>query len=125
MSTMNRLANVNNHYQGDYKRVLAICSAGLLRSPTIAWVLSQEPYNYNTRSAGIISEYALIPVDDVLLEWSELIICAENSHETILRSKFDIGKKPVLSFQIADMYPFKNKELIQMIKEAADELIVN
>ena len=42
----------SNEYQGDYKRVLTVCSANMLRSPTIAHVLSAEPYNFNTRSAG-------------------------------------------------------------------------
>jgi len=33
------------------------------------FVLSQEPYNYNTRAAGIVDDYALVPVDEVLLNW--------------------------------------------------------
>ena len=68
MSLMNRLANTHNHYQGDAKRVLCVCSAGLLRSPTAAFVLSQEPFGFNTRAAGIAEDFALIVVDDVLLE---------------------------------------------------------
>ena len=47
MSKMNRLANTQNKYQGKYKKVLCVCSAGLLRSPTAALVLSQEPFNFN------------------------------------------------------------------------------
>ena len=50
---MNRIANSTNPFQKDYKRVLCVCSAGLLRSPTAAYVLSQAPYNYNTRAAGL------------------------------------------------------------------------
>ena len=56
---MNRLANSSNRYQGEYKRVLCVCSAGLLRSPTAALVLSQEPYNFNTRAAGLDEAFAL------------------------------------------------------------------
>ena len=52
MSLMNRLGNSKNPYQGDFKKVLCVCSAGLLRSPTAAWVLSNAPFNFNTREIG-------------------------------------------------------------------------
>ncbi len=70
---MNRLGNCNNSYQGEAKRVLCVCSAGLLRSPTAAFVLSNSPWNYNTRAAGLTPQFALIPVDKVLLTWSQEI----------------------------------------------------
>ena len=41
-STLNQLANINNPYQGKSKKVLCLCSAGLLRSPTAANVLHRE-----------------------------------------------------------------------------------
>lgn len=51
---MNRIANASNKFQGSYKRVLCVCSAGLLRSPTAALVLSKDPYNFNTRACGAV-----------------------------------------------------------------------
>lgn len=72
---MNRIANSTNQFQGSYKRVLCVCSAGLLRSPTTALVLSQPPYNYNTRAAGLTKEFALVPVDPVLLHWADEVVC--------------------------------------------------
>ena len=59
----NRLGNVNNGFQGKFRRALCVCSAGLLRSPTLAEILSQAPYNFNTRAVGITKEFALIPID--------------------------------------------------------------
>ena len=56
-SPMNALHNVTNPYQGSEKRVLCLCSAGLLRSARLAQILQQD-YNYNTRNAGV-SDYAL------------------------------------------------------------------
>ena len=50
--SFNRLHNVRNPNQGPAKRVLCLCSAVLLRSPTVAWVLGKAPYDYNTRAAG-------------------------------------------------------------------------
>ena len=69
----NQLANVTNRYQTDAKRVLSVCSAGLLRSPTLANVLHQE-FGYNTRAAGSSEEYALIPVSVALLYWADEIV---------------------------------------------------
>jgi len=116
MSFKNRLANANNEFQGDTKKVLCLCSAGLLRSPTAAVVLSQEPYNYNTRAAGVSDEYALIPVDEVLLHWADEIVCVEQRVTNALLEEFDI-KKPIITLNIPDMYEYRHPELMRMIKE--------
>lgn len=119
---LNRIGNANNPFQGDYKRVLCVCSAGLLRSPTTAYVLSSEPYNYNTRAAGIHHEYALIPVDEVLLKWAQEIVCMEQWHKKELQAlldKFKIDKK-IVCLDIADCYEYRNPELISKIREAYD-----
>lgn len=112
---LNRLANCKNPYQGNAKRVLVVCSAGLLRSPTAAWVLSNPPYNYNTRAAGIEESYALIPVDEVLLEWADEVVCMDRSQEQRLN---EITNKPVKCLDIPDEYPRMHQELIKAIKEA-------
>ena len=69
----NRLGNVSNGFQGKFRRVLCVCSAGLLRSPTLAEILSQPPYNFNTRAVGIAKEFALIPIDMAHAAWSTLV----------------------------------------------------
>ena len=66
----NALWNCKNPYQGRDKRVLCVCSAGLLRSPTIAKVLVMN--GYNTRSCGC-RDYALIQIDNVLIEWADIV----------------------------------------------------
>ena len=103
----------HNPYQGDYKRVLCVCSAGVLRSASTAVVLAQEPFNYNTRSAGV-EFYALIPATEVLLEWAEEIVCMTKQHEAKLKL---ITKKPVKCLDIPDSYEYRNKDLMKMIKE--------
>lgn len=120
MSYMNRLANCHNRYQGDAKRVLCVCSAGLLRSPTTAWVLGQEPYNYNTRAAGLSTEYALIPVDDVLIKWADEVVCMDIYQADELKERFGVENPKVLS--IPDMFRYKDETLIRMIKENYDAL---
>lgn len=112
----NRRWNCKNPHQGNFKKVLVVCSAGLLRSPTAALVLSQKPYNYNTRAAGLDTSHALIPVDEVLLEWADLIVCMTNEQESRLRELTD---KPIANFQIGDSYSYRDKELVKLIKERA------
>lgn len=84
---MNRMYTSKNPYQGSHKRVLCVCSAGLLRSPTAAWVLSNDPYNHNTRAAGLEDSYALVPVDEVLIHWSDEIVVMTDQHYEMLKVK--------------------------------------
>ena len=102
-----------NPYQGEYKRVLCVCSAGVLRSATTAVVLAQEPFNYNTRSAGV-EFYALIPVTEVLLTWADEIVCMTKEHENKLKL---ITKKLIKCLDIPDSYEYRNEDLMKMIKE--------
>lgn len=117
---MNRLANATNHFQGKYKRVLCVCSAGLLRSPTTALVLSQPPYNFNTRAAGLTKEFALVPVDRVLLHWADEIVCMNPEQAEELRSLLE-EDKPIVVLNIEDSYRYRDPELIEEIKAAYDK----
>lgn len=65
-------APYDNPYQGTRTRILFVCSAGLLRSPTGAHVGSIR--GYNTRSAGSAQQYALIPITANLIEWAQKIV---------------------------------------------------
>lgn len=121
MTTLNRLGNCKNPFQGKRKRVLCLCSAGLLRSPTIAWVLSNEPFNFNTRAAGVNTEYALIPVDTVLLEWADLVVGAEQWH--IDAAKRISDAKPMLALEIEDRFAAYDPKLIALIKKKIEDNI--
>ncbi len=106
-STMNSLHNANNPYQGTEKRVLCLCSAGLLRSPTAAFVLQKE-LGYNTRAAGV-TDYALIPVTEVLLKWADEIVCVNQETYNILIDdiKRDVPEvdADIVVLDIPDIYP--------------------
>lgn len=116
MSKKNRLANCHNHFQqvGRFKRVLCVCSAGLLRSPTAAVVLSQEPFNFNTRAAGLTEEFALIPVDEVLIEWADEIVCMETKQQIVLSR---LTTKPIICLKIPDDFSYREPELMELIKK--------
>jgi len=112
---MNRLANSKNPFQGKYKKVLCVCSGGILRAPTAALVLSQEPYNFNTRSAGLATEFALVPVDDVLLHWADEIVCMDDRQAQQILDMID-EPKSIVVLGIPDIYGYRDSELIEAIK---------
>lgn len=125
MGLLNRLGTSKNGYQGEYKKVLCVCSAGLLRSPTAALVLSQEPFNFNTRAAGVTTEYALIPVDHVLLHWADEVVCMEDEHaakvkEILTENKFE---RPIVILGLPDQYEYRNDVLkTEIAKRYAEAL---
>jgi predicted protein tyrosine phosphatase len=119
----NQLANVTNQYQGTVKKVLCVCSAGLLRSPTIASFLNKE-YGYNTRAVGVGVEYALIPISDALVYWADLIVCAEKSHERYIRDNLpNDSLPPIISLDIEDDYGYNQPELVDQIRNKLNNLI--
>lgn len=111
MSTRNRLANCHNHFQGKAKKVLCVCSAGLLRSPTTAVVLQQE-FGHNTRAAGLTTEFALIPVDEVLLEWADEVVVMESW----MSQELDHFDGPLICLNIPDNFSYMDQELQDLIK---------
>lgn len=110
---MNREHNAKNPYQGKYKRVLCVCSAGLLRSPTAALVLSSEPFNFNTRAVGIDVGHALIPIEDVLIEWADEIVVFDDYQKKVLKEK---SKKPIVNLNIGDNFEYRDKGLMELIR---------
>jgi predicted protein tyrosine phosphatase len=113
----NRMWNLKNPHQGDYKRVLCVCTAGLLRSPTAAVVLCQEPFNFNTRTVGSTTDCALVPVDDALLNWADELVFMERRHYNAVKNTgVDLSGKVSYVLNIPDVYEYRNPELMDMIR---------
>jgi len=112
----NRLWNCRNPHQGDAKKVLCVCSAGLLRSPTAAQVLNQK-YGFNTRAAGLDQGHALIPIDDVLLTWADEIVCMTKDQERVLKYSLEtLGHTTqVKCLDIEDSFAYMDSKLIELI----------
>lgn len=124
--TKERIGNASNRYQGRYKRVLAVCSGGLLRSPTIAHTLAAEPYNYNTRSVGTDPDYALNLIDQVVLEWADEIVCANVEHEQEVQRRLEevgITKKTIVCLKLEDVYPYRDRKLVHLIKKRYNQYL--
>lgn len=124
MTTFNRLHNMKNPNQGTAKKVLCVCSAGLLRSPTLAWILSNDPFNYNTRAAGTASDYALIVLDEVQLQWADAVVFVDEGNYRVALYEYKelIENMECHVLDIPDIYKFRHPKLVeaatQQLKEA-------
>ncbi len=65
-----RAGATDNPFQGKDKKVLFVCSLGILRSATAARLYAHK---YNTRCCGTWDD-ALIPLTLRLIEWADLIV---------------------------------------------------
>lgn len=123
----NRLFNINNPNQGDRIKTLCCCSAGLLRSPTAAFVLARD-FNRNTRAVGLESSFALIPVDMILLEWADEIVVMTQEHlrtVEMLQQEWDVEDKPIYVLDIPDKYETFDPELMEIIhKQFKTQILV-
>jgi len=124
MSMMNRLGNAGNKYQGNTKRILCVCSAGLLRSPTIAHILSSPPWNFNTRAAGISKEYALVPVDTVLVSWAEDIVVVEPwmRDELVITYGEVLANTHIHALDVPDRFEYRDPYLVKLLNEALPKI---
>lgn len=106
----------NNRYQGTRKRLLFVCSAGMLRSPTAAAVATS--LGYNARSCGT-GEYALIQISANLIYWADRIyfLNEENYYEAV---RLFAGTQDLLDeladkhivWDIPDKYEYMEPELV-------------
>lgn len=109
MISRNKIGVIKHPSQGKEKKVLCCCSAGILRSPTMANVLHQK-FGYNTRSCGLIEEFALIYASDTLLLWSDEIVVAEYWMVDSIKEKLT-ESKIIICLDIPDLYNWNDKDL--------------
>lgn len=106
-----------NSYQGQFRRVLCVCSGGILRSPTLAWILSNAPYACNTRAAGSHEEFALIPVDQILLDWADVVVFVNEENLQRTSMKFRVPANAVV-LDVPDSYAYRDPELVLLMEQA-------
>jgi predicted protein tyrosine phosphatase len=95
--------------------ILCVCLAGLERSPTLASLLSQDPYFFNTRSCGVLADFALIPLTQKLIDWSDTVCFLNQDVWMNAQDLFDLDNKNILLFEVDDDYGFMNQELIDIL----------
>lgn len=113
----NQLANTTNRWQTNAKRVLTVCSAGLLRSPTAANVLHRE-FTYNTRACGSCLDFALIPMSETLIYWADQIVFVRNTNYWEAMEVFDkkMEGKEIIVLDVPDEHAWNDIELQEAIK---------
>lgn len=114
-------APYSNPYQGTDKRLLFVCSAGLLRSATGANLYAKK--GYNTRGCGS-ETYALIPLSMNLIKWADHIFFVNPENFESAKWTFDeypayleelTRKSKVLN--IPDNYAYNDPQLIKFLED--------
>ena len=109
-------APYNNPYQGNDKRVLFVCSAGILRSATGARLYARK---YKTMAAGSF-HMALIPVTHDLLLWAQEVVFVNEENYLMVQEKFDLKSFPNLKVKVLDIpdqHEHMSLELIKAFEE--------
>lgn len=121
----NQLHNITNQFQGITKKVLTVCSAGLLRSATLQNFLIKA-YGYNVRNCGSDSSYALIPISEALVKWADEIVFVNEENYDMVKQELEelgvISKCYVLD--IPDMYYFNEPKLIDICSKQYSEIVL-
>lgn len=122
--TRNQMYNIHNHWQGKTKKVLTVCSAGLLRSATLQNFLIRE-YGYNVRNCGT-EDYALIPISEALVSWADEIVFVNK--ENFKRVELDLKEfnsiEKCFILDIPDIYGFNDSNLIKICKEEYESKVL-
>ena len=112
---------IDNPFQGKDKKVLFVCSAGILRSATGARLYAEK---YNTRSAGTGLEYALVPLSERLMDWADEIVFVNPWNFTQATYHFDMD--PYMDYvkvlNIPDEHAHMAPELIRAFEEQYEPL---
>ena len=122
----NQLYNIHNESQGNIKKVLCVCSAGLLRSATLQNTLIKE-YGYNCRNCGTEESYALIPISEALLLWADEIVFVNKSNYRSVALDLDemkIPKDKIFVLSIPDIYNFNDPKLVEICKQQYKEIVL-
>jgi predicted protein tyrosine phosphatase len=115
-----------NPYQGVATRILFVCSAGMLRSPTAADVATRA--GYNARSCGSSIEMALIPLSVNLIMWAEKIVFMNSSNKIEAAQKFFGDNESMkridggVVWHVEDVYDRDDPTLRRICEEKLDEL---
>lgn len=108
-----------NECQGSARRVLFVCSAGMLRSATAAKV--GNSMGFNTRACGS-ENYALIPLSVNLISWADVIYFVNSYNFVSAKHTFfeDYDTKSMLDdkstvWDIEDIYNYDDPQLVRII----------
>ena len=115
----------NNHSQGNDLRVVFVCSAGLLRSPSAARIAGE--YGINARSAGSRLHYALIPLSANLIKWAHWVVFMNSENEFEIAQKIldtdllELMRNKSIVWNIEDTYNYMEDSLEWILRKKIEE----
>jgi predicted protein tyrosine phosphatase len=101
-------------------KLLFVCSANALRSPTAEAVFSRYE-GIEAASAGINAD-AETPVSADLVEWADVVVAMEQHHARFLQERFGylLRRKRVAVLGVPDNYDYMDAELVRLLKEKVE-----
>lgn len=110
-------------YQGKSKKLLFVCSVGLLRSPTAMNVAIHR--GYNARCCGT-DKMALIPINENLISWADKIFFVNsenywNCEKIFDKFSFDEIREKSEIWNLPDEFDYMDKQLIKWIEFYLDD----
>ena len=75
---------------------------------------------YNTRSCGC-QDYALIPIDEVLIEWADVVVFADKEHKATVDQTQCLSGKEIYILDIPDNFGYNDPTLVQIIQDKLKE----
>jgi len=110
----------NNRSQGIDTRIVFVCSAGMLRSPTAARIAAE--YGVNARSAGSHLHYALIPLSANLIKWAHWVVFLNPENALEVKSNisdvdlWDELQSKSIVWDIEDWYNYMDDGLVRNLR---------
>jgi predicted protein tyrosine phosphatase len=98
-------------------KILFVCSANRLRSPTAEAVFADRP-GLEVRSAGLDAQ-AVRPLTAELVAWADRLIVMEAHHRKTIRKRYrtTLGSRPVIVLGIPDEFEFMQEELVALLRK--------
>jgi predicted protein tyrosine phosphatase len=105
------------------RKVLFVCTANRLRSPTAVAVFADYP-GLEVRSAGLDAACPR-PLTAELVAWADRLFVMEQRHRKALRHRFreQLGDTPLIVLGIPDEYEFMQPELVALLKERVPQFL--
>lgn len=112
---------VRNPYQGTDKKVVFVCSMGILRSATAARIYAHK---YNTRAAGTDAD-ALVQLSPTLVAWADEIVFVNDHNYQKFKNSVDENLFAGLNIRvldIPDIYPHMHPEMVHEFNKQYEDV---
>jgi len=103
------------------RKILFICTANQMRSRTAEEMSRKDP-RFEVKSAGT-APFATQEVNQVLLEWADLVVVMEEHHREHIRTRFPEAAVKMICLGIPDVFFFMDPALIRKIRKSFEKSI--